>query len=139
MSDLVNIPKMTLLSLDVTSRESIKAAVASVQTELGVGVGLDLLVNNAGIAPFAPALDHKLEDTREIFETNLFGMMSMVQEFMPLLMLSSDACIVNVGSIGAYIPLAFGSSYNASKAAIHAYSDTLRIGECLVSSLHPCL
>ena len=123
---------MTLLALDVTSHQSIKAAVASVQAELDPGVGLDLLVNNAGVASSTPALDHKVEDTRAMFEANLFGMMSMVQEFMPLLMLSSDACIVNVGSNAAYIPLAFGSSYNASKAAVHAYSDTLRVGECLI-------
>jgi 1-acylglycerone phosphate reductase len=136
MSDLVNLPKMTLLVLDVTSHDSIKAAVASVQEELGAGVGLDLLVNNAGVASSTPALDHKLDDIRGIFETNLFGMMSMVQVLMSLLILSSDAYIVNVGSIVAYIPLAFGSSYNANKAAIHSYSDTLRVGECYISSLH---
>jgi 1-acylglycerone phosphate reductase len=64
-----------------------------------------------------------------MFETNVFGMMAMVQEFIPLLMLSPDAIIVNVGSVAGVMPYAFGSSYNASKAAVHAYSDTLRVGE----------
>lgn len=136
MSDLADISNMTLLALDVTSLQSIKAAVVSVQAELGPGVGLDLLVNNAGIAGTMPAVDHKMEDIRKMFETNVFGMMSMVQEFLPLLVLSNDACIVNVGSNAALVPFAFGSSYNASKAAVHAYSDTLRLGEYTNFSLY---
>jgi 1-acylglycerone phosphate reductase len=128
MSDL-DIPGITRLQLDVTNIESIRKARAQVKEVLGDTTGLDMLVNNAGIWSTTPALDHELSDIRMIFETNVFGMMTMVQEFMPLLVLSPDACIVNVGSIGGLMPYAFGSSYNASKAAVHAYSDTLRVGK----------
>lgn len=136
MKDLATIAtNMTLLSLDVTSQASIKSAVESIQKELGPSVGLDLLVNNAGIMSNLPALDHDLNHARKIFETNVFGMMAMVQQFMPLLMLSDDACIVNIGSTAARSPFPFGTTYNASKAAVHGYSDTLRIGRCLIDCL----
>jgi len=128
MSNLQGIAGITLLELDVTNLESIRAAREKVSEGLGAGNGLDLLVNNAGVATTMPALDHDLSETRKMFETNVFGMMAMVQEFMPLLMLSSDACIVNIGSVAGLVPYAFGSSYNASKAAVHSYSDTLRLG-----------
>lgn len=140
MNDLASMPNITLLQLDVTKLDSIRAARDKVQEFLSSDtqpvLGLDLLVNNAGIALTKPALDHPIDQTREMFETNVFGMMSMVQEFVPLLMKGADPCVVNVGSNAALVPFAFGSSYNASKAAVHAYSNTLRLGEsdvlCLV-------
>ncbi|PVF95767.1 NAD(P)-binding protein [Serendipita vermifera] len=127
MSDLAGKDGVTLVQLDVTQAESIKKAKEQVESLLPSGQGLDLLVNNAGIASTTPALDHNLEDIRMMFETNVFGIMRIVQEFFPLLILSSDACIVNIGSNAALVPFAFGSTYNASKAALHAYSDTLRV------------
>jgi NAD(P)-dependent dehydrogenase (short-subunit alcohol dehydrogenase family) len=146
MNDLASVPNVTLLQLDVTKIDSIRAArdkvrelLASEATESSsnpsFGGGLDLLINNAGIALTKPALDHPIDDIRTMFETNVFGMMSMVQEFVPLLMKGQDPCIVNVGSVAGVVTYAFGSSYNASKAAVHAYSDTLRLGElnCLLS------
>ncbi|CAK5271519.1 unnamed protein product [Mycena citricolor] len=51
----------------------------------------------------------------------------MVNEFLPLLMASGDGRIVNIGSIAGVMPYPFGSAYNASKAALHAYGNTLRI------------
>jgi 1-acylglycerone phosphate reductase len=129
MSELANKDNITLVQMDVTRLESIKAAKTQVESLLPSGEGLDLLVNNAGIASTTPALDHDLDDVRLMFETNVFGIMRINQEFFPLLLLSSDACIVNIGSNAALVPFAFGSTYNASKAALHAYSDTLRVGE----------
>jgi 1-acylglycerone phosphate reductase len=140
MKDLASLPNVTLLQLDVTKLDSIHGARDQIREFLSsespradpsttFGGGLDLLVNNAGIALTKPALDHPIDDIRTMFETNVFGMMSMVQEFVPLLMKAEDPCVVNVGSNAALVPFAFGSSYNASKAAVHAYSDTLRLGE----------
>ncbi|KAJ7054716.1 hypothetical protein C8F01DRAFT_1259543 [Mycena amicta] len=53
--------------------------------------------------------------------------MRMVQEFVPLLIASGDGRIVNIGSIAGVMPLPFNSTYNASKAALHAYGNTLRL------------
>lgn len=52
--------------------------------------------------------------------------MRMVQEFVHLLIAASGT-IVNIGSIAAIMPFAFGSAYNASKGALHSYADTLRV------------
>jgi 1-acylglycerone phosphate reductase len=148
MNNLASLPGITLLQLDVTDISSIQKARDSVLEELSQSnsqpvthtstsitsvdhpeEGLDLLINNAGVAAVMPAIDHDIDSTRKLFETNVFGMMMMVQAFTPLLMKSKDACIVNIGSLGGVMPWAFQTSYNATKAAVHAYSDTLRLGE----------
>lgn len=80
----------------------------------------------------APALEADSNEIRKMFETNLFGLFDMVTTFTPLLIAaapSSNATptIVNVASIVARLPYPFASAYNASKAAVSAYSDTLRL------------
>jgi 1-acylglycerone phosphate reductase len=134
MAGLDGIPGITLIQLDVTSIESIRHAKGQVASVLGDGIGLDMLVNNAGVTTTLAALDQDLSETKQMFETNVFGVMAMVQEFMPLLMLSQDASIVNIGSFVALIPFPFGSSYSATKAALHSYSDALRLGMLLLIS-----
>lgn len=68
-----------------------------------------------------------MEEVRRLYETNVFGVMAMVKEFVPLLIASGDGCVVNVGSLSGVTPLPFGSVYGSSKAAIHSYSDALRV------------
>jgi len=58
--------------------------------------------------------------------TNLFSVMLLCKEFAPLLV-AARGKIVNIGSIAGLFPYAFGSVYNASKAALHSYGDTLRV------------
>ncbi len=73
-----------------------------------------------------PALDVDLDEARDCFETNLFAVISMTQTFVPLL-IQAKGTILNIGSMAAIMPYVFGSVYNASKAALHAYSQTLRL------------
>jgi 1-acylglycerone phosphate reductase len=73
-----------------------------------------------------PALDVPLDDARACFETNLFGIIAITQSFIPLL-IASKGLIINIGSLAGIVPYVFGSVYNASKAALHAYSRTLRL------------
>ncbi|QSZ31081.1 hypothetical protein DSL72_000642 [Monilinia vaccinii-corymbosi] len=119
---------LTTLSLDVTDRNSIEDAKREVEALIADGLiaGLDVLVNNAGRNCTMPALDVDLDDARHCFETNVFGVMAMCQAFTPLL-IKQKGLIVNIGSVAAIIPYVFGSTYNASKAALHAYSRTLRL------------
>ncbi|KAF7923647.1 hypothetical protein EAE99_006906 [Botrytis elliptica] len=119
---------MRTLSLDVTDGKSIEEAKREIEgwVENGEIGGLDVLVNNAGRNCTLPALDVDLDDARHCFETNVFGVMAMCQAFVPLL-IKRKGLIVNIGSLAAILPYVFGSVYNASKAALHAYSRTLRL------------
>lgn len=87
------------LELDVTSRESVRAAAAQVAERYG---RLDILVNNAGILPEATAQNRAqpidLELFHRTFQTNLFGAVCVTQEFLALLRRSPAARIVNVSS-----------------------------------------
>ncbi|KAG7099925.1 hypothetical protein E1B28_001719 [Marasmius oreades] len=116
---------ITTLQQDVIDEKSIQVIKAKV-TELTDGK-LDILINNAGVSyPYAAA-DISLQTARAVYEVNLFSVMAMVQAFLPLLIASGDARIVNMGSTAAVAPVPFGCVYNSSKAALHSYSDTLRI------------
>jgi len=115
---------MTTLSLDVTNRENIKDA--TMEVEKLTGGKLDVLVNNAGRNYTMPALDIDIDEARACFETNFFSVILVTQAFTPLL-IASKGLILNIGSITAVIPYVFGSVYNASKAALHGFSNTLRL------------
>jgi 1-acylglycerone phosphate reductase len=113
------------LPLNVDSEPSVQACLSEI-TARTHGRGLDYLVNNAGRSYTMPALDVAMEEVRATFETNLFGVMRLVQVFGPLL-IQAQGTIVMIGSVTAVVPYVFGSVYNASKAALHAYSNTLRV------------
>ncbi|CAJ0544063.1 Ff.00g040640.m01.CDS01 [Fusarium sp. VM40] len=118
------------LTLDVTSRESITALKAEISNR--TGGKLDMLFNNAGIMYEAPALEADPVRIRQMYDTNVFGLFDVVAAFTPLLIAAvpnadHTPTIVNVASILARIPFPFASAYNASKAAVSTYSDTLRL------------
>ncbi|KAI9846803.1 MAG: hypothetical protein M1837_003652 [Sclerophora amabilis] len=112
------------LSIDVTSAPSIEEAKSEIE-RLTAG-SLDLLVNNAGRNYTVPALDIDMAEVQTTFETNIFAVMRMCQAFSPLL-IKAKGTIVQLGSLAGTMPYVYGSVYNATKAALHSYSDTLRI------------
>ena len=73
-----------------------------------------------------PAIDISDEDLQSAFETNVFSVVKIVRELSPLI-IRARGKIVNIGSITAVTPYVFSSIYNATKGAIHAYSNTLRL------------
>jgi 1-acylglycerone phosphate reductase len=73
-----------------------------------------------------PATDINLDDARNVYETNVFGVMAMVSAFVDLI-IPAQGLIINVASISALIPYVFGSVYASSKAAVASYSRTLRV------------
>lgn len=83
------------------------------------------LIHNRGRNYTVPALDVDFDEVQRTFETNVFAVMRMCKEFTPLLV-KTKGTIINIGSVAAEIPYVFGSVYNASKAALHSYSNTLR-------------
>lgn len=110
--------------LDVLDADSI----ASVRDDIFKRTGgrLDYLVNNAGRNYTVPAIDLEVSEVRLTFETNVIALIAMCQTFAPLL-IEARGTIVQLGSVAGLMPYVFGSVYNATKAAIHAFSNTLRV------------
>ena len=73
-----------------------------------------------------PAIEADFAEMESVFATNFFAVVRLCQTFMPLLR-RSQGTIVQIGSVAACFPYAWGSIYNASKAALHSYSAALRI------------
>ncbi|KAL3475323.1 hypothetical protein BJX99DRAFT_162254 [Aspergillus californicus] len=113
------------LSLTVDDEGSIQLCFAELERRLG-DRGLDYLVNNAGRNYTVPALEVDLAEVRATFETNFISVVYICKTFVPLL-IKAKGTIVQIGSVAGIIPYVFGSIYNASKAALHSFSDTLRV------------
>ncbi len=106
--------------LDVTVQDEIDAAVDFVKKQ---GRGLWGLVNNAGVAFYAPLVDGPESDLMLTMEVNVIGPYRVNRAFLPLLMESKGRTTV-ISSISAFIPGRSGS-YSMSKSAVEAYTDTL--------------
>ncbi|KAF2198608.1 NAD(P)-binding protein [Delitschia confertaspora ATCC 74209] len=115
---------ITALPLEVTSPSSIFNLYTKVE-EITSG-RLDILVNNAGCNYTVPALDVEFKEVQHTFNVNVFAIMRICQVFAPLL-IEAQGTIVQIGSLAGVMPYVFGATYNATKAALHAYSNTLRV------------
>jgi NADP-dependent 3-hydroxy acid dehydrogenase YdfG len=110
--------------LDVTDPESSRAFVERGLAELG---GLDILFNNAGLALGRdPVWESREEDERQVMETNVLGLMRMTRLCLPALIEDGGGHIVNMGSVAGIWSYVNGSSYVASKFAVHGYTRALR-------------
>jgi NAD(P)-dependent dehydrogenase (short-subunit alcohol dehydrogenase family) len=111
-------PRMRVLALDVTRPESIAAA-------LDAAGPVDVLVNNAGIGLFGAFEATPMATTRELFETNTFGVMAMTQAVLPGLRERRKGVIVNVTSSATLAPMPLVAVYTASKTAIEGFTASL--------------
>jgi NAD(P)-dependent dehydrogenase (short-subunit alcohol dehydrogenase family) len=123
-------PSFTPLLFDVTDHEAIATAVQQVSEALGEN-GLDVLINNAGVLIPGPMMLFPLDEFRTQFDINLFGLLDVTQQFLPLLGARQDAPyspgrIVNMGSVSGKVTYPFLGGYAASKHALEALSDALR-------------
>ena len=112
-----------MLPLDVTSDESVEAAVGEVMRRDG---RIDLLVNNAGfgVAP-AGAEESSINQARSIFETNFFGLIRMTRAVVPHMRRQGSGRIINIGSVLGFLPMPYGALYAATKHAVEGYSESL--------------
>ena len=120
--------------LDVTSDDSVAAAVAAVAAEAN---HLDVLVNNAGITTPTPPADVTADDLEHVYATNVFGPVRVLQAFLPLLRASADPLVLNVSSTLGSLrrttdPTAFESRfptpvYASSKAALNMLTSQLAV------------
>jgi NADP-dependent 3-hydroxy acid dehydrogenase YdfG len=111
-------------NLDVRDPESTRRFVEAALAELG---GLDILFNNAGLSRGRdPVWESLEEDEREVIETNVLGLMRMTRLCLPYLIEGGHGHIVNMGSVAGVWAYPSGSSYVASKFAVHGYTRALR-------------
>jgi NAD(P)-dependent dehydrogenase (short-subunit alcohol dehydrogenase family) len=112
-----------MLPLDVTSDESVDAAVREVIRLAG---RIDLLVNNAGfgVAP-AAAEESSIEQAQSIFDTNFFGLVRMTRAVVPHMRQQGGGRIINIGSVLGFLPAPYMALYAATKHAIEGYSESL--------------
>ncbi|QLG95112.1 SDR family oxidoreductase [Pseudomonas yamanorum] len=109
----------TAVQLDVNDGAALKA--------LAENVGeLDVLINNAGYGAMGPLLDGGTEAMQHQFETNVFAIVGVTQAFFPAIR-RSKGLVVNIGSVSGVLVTPFAGAYCASKAAVHALSDALRM------------
>jgi NAD(P)-dependent dehydrogenase (short-subunit alcohol dehydrogenase family) len=112
-----------LLVCDVADEESVRGAVAEVEAAEGA---VGALVNNAGFGLEGPLEEVPIDEWRRQFETNLFGMVRLIQLALPKMRAQRWGRIVNVSSIGGRLTFPGGGPYHASKWAVEAMSDALR-------------
>ena len=116
------------VQLDVNNAADIDRVMSSIQKKCG---HLDILVNNAGYGAMGPLAEVPVSQVQAQFSTNVFAPLAMAQKALPLLRMESPrknkGLIVNIGSSAGIFTVPFSGVYGASKAAIHAISEVLRM------------
>jgi short-subunit dehydrogenase len=111
-------------ALDVTDEASMAAAVAEVEAAHG---SVGTLVNNAGYGEYGAVEEVDLDKVRAMFETNVFGLARMCQLVLPGMRRAGHGRIVNIGSMGGRFTFPMGGYYHATKYAVEALTDALRM------------
>jgi NADP-dependent 3-hydroxy acid dehydrogenase YdfG len=114
----------TTLTLDVTHDASVAACVAEVIRAAG---RIDVVINNAGMAIGGAIEDTTVAEAQAQFETNFFGTHRVCRAVLPHLRAQRAGLIINMSSLAGRIPLPFQAFYSATKFAIEAYTEALRM------------
>ncbi len=112
------------LAMDVTDDASMSAGVNRILEETG---RIDVLVNNAGYGSYGAIEDVPIDEARRQFEVNVFGLARLTQLVSPHMRAQGSGTIINISSIGGRLTTPLGGWYHATKYAVEALSDALRI------------
>lgn len=114
----------TTLPLDVTDQTSIDQTMATLAER---GLQVDILINNAGYGAMGPLAEMPSAELEKQFATNVFGPVSLVRALVPGMRERGNGLIVNIGSVSGILVTPFSGAYCATKAALHALSDAMRM------------
>jgi NAD(P)-dependent dehydrogenase (short-subunit alcohol dehydrogenase family) len=109
---------------DVRSDASVSTAVADILSREG---RIDILVNNAGIAIAGSVEDTSVEQAKDQFEVNFFGVLRVCQAVLPAMRSQGAGYIVNIGSIAGQVAVPYQGLYSASKFALEGLTESLRM------------
>lgn len=123
---------LTTVEMDVREEASVERALEEVHGQIprlpsGQGGGIDVLINNAGIGYYAVMEEIRMEHLREQMETNFFAIARLTQRVLPEMRAQKRGRIVNLSSIAGKFSLPLFGPYSASKFALEAMSDALRM------------
>ena len=127
-SELTNGVELTVIEQNVTDQAMVRAGAQQVGKALD-GAGLDLLINNAGIANIATGVIEgvDIDEAKRLFDVNLFGQVRTIQAFLPFLHASRQSPrIFNFSSGAVRVPMPCSGIYNMSKYAVEGLTNTLR-------------
>ena len=112
------------LAMDVTDDASMSSGVNRILEETG---RIDVLVNNAGYGSYGAIEDVPIDEARRQFEVNVFGLGRLTQLITPHMRTQGSGTIINISSMGGKLTTPLGGWYHATKYAVEALSDALRI------------
>ena len=110
-------PDLTTMKLDVTNDDDVQAA---------AGLGIDVLINNAGVGVAGPLSTMPMADIRRAFDVNVFGMVALSQVVIPEMKARGSGRIINVSSIVGVWAAPLSSPYSMTKHAVEAFTKSLR-------------
>jgi len=113
---------LEILQLDVTADKSVKEAINKITNEQE---RIDVLVNNAGFALVGAFEEISIEEFKEQYETNVFGVIRVTQAVLPIMRNQRDGTIVNISSIAGKIGFPLTSAYVSSKFALEGLTESM--------------
>lgn len=113
-----------MIQMDVSDDVSVKQGIDYILKREG---HIDVVVNNAGIGIAGSIEDTSIEEIKSQFETNLFGVLRVCHEVLPIMRKQRYGYIINIGSIAGSIGVPFQGAYSASKSAIQGLTEVMRM------------
>ncbi len=124
VDSMKDLPAALQLPLDVSQPDSVKKAVAQTIAQFG---RIDVLVNNAGYAVTGALEELPEEKVKQVFDVNVFGVVRMIQAVVPHMRKQGAGRIINISSIAGKMSTPANGAYSATKFALEALSDALRV------------
>ncbi len=115
---------LKMIPLDVCSGDSVRKAVQLVLHEEGQ---IDILINNAGMGIGGAVEDTTIAEAKQEFDINFFGVLRMCREVLPGMRARKNGLIINIGSVAGIYAIPYQSMYSASKYALEAMTEALRM------------
>lgn len=120
----LNDQNLLALTLDVTKPEDITKAVTKAEAHFG---GIDVLVNNAGYGIVGALEETTADAIKRIFDTNVFGLINMTKEVLPVMRKQKSGHIINMSSVAGVVCTPGFNIYNATKFAVEGISEALSL------------